>query len=778
MRKSIVAVMVLATWAGMAHAMDSFVAKDIRVDGIQRTEPATVFSYLPVKIGDTIDDAKADEIIHALYATGFFKNISLERQGDVLVVKVQERPAINKIEINGNKEFTADELKDGLKQAKLTEGQIFDQAVLDRAVQEIKRLYYTHSRYSVSINTVVKPLPRNRVTVIFNIDEGATAKIEQITFVGNHVFSDKQLSKAIKLGTPDWLSWYTKNDQYSPDKLAADIEALRSYYLNRGYLEYSVDSTQVAITPDKKTIQLTFNMTEGPRYTVTGIKLGGNLIVPEPELRKLIDIQPGDVFSRQKITDASKKIGDRLGNDGYAFANVNAVPEVDKDKHTVAFTFMVDPGHRVYVNHINFSGNKLTRDEVARREFRQLEGSWYDASLIHLSKVRLQRLGYFSDVTIETPAVPNTNDQVDVNVTVKELPTGSIMAGVGFASQEGLILSASISQNNLFGSGDSLSLNLSSGLFAQNYSLSFTNPYSTVDGLSSGYDIYQQVTNTTQLVTLAPYEDSTTGIGARLAIPLNEQDTVSLGAAYEFTNIGIVPGGSPPQYIAYVDQYGNNNTTARLNLGWAHDTRDDLIWPTSGMLERLYGEIGTPLGSLHYYKINYQQQWFDSLNKTFTLMLNGQVGYGNGYGGQGLPFFQNFYAGGVTSVRGYDISTIGPKYFDPLYGTYIATGGNESATGNIELLFPMPGMEDNHAVRLSVFIDGGAIRDTNADVAAYDAQSPGNPYLTSSAFRYSAGFAVNWISPVGPLKFSLAHALNPQPFDVTVPFQFTLGQVF
>ncbi len=764
MQKTIAAVLVSVAWATSAHAMDSFVIKDIRVDGIQRTEAGTVFSYLPVKVGDLLDADKTDQAMHALYATGFFQDIKLERAGDVLVVVVKERPAINKIDINGAKEFTADQIKDGLKQAGLSDGQIFDQSMLDRATQEIKRLYYSHARYSVDINTKVTPLQRNRVSISFNIKEGEPAKIEQINIVGNTVFTEKKLRDAITLGTPNWLSWYSKNDQYSREKLSADLEALRSYYLNRGYLEFSIDSTQVAISPDKHSIFLTINLTEGARYTVSDVKLGGELLVPEAELRKLIDIQPGDVFSREKITDASKKIGDRLGNDGYAFANVNAVPEIDKDKHTVAFTFMVDPGHRVYVNHINFSGNTRTRDEVARREFRQLEGSWYAADLIQRSRERLQRLGYFSDVNVETPAVPATKDQVDVNVSLTELPTGSIMAGVGFASQEGLILSGSVSQNNLFGSGNSLSLSVNSGAFNQIYSLSYTNPYSTVDGLSSGYDIYKQVTDTTALYTLSPYKNTTVGVGGRLGIPLNEKDTLSLGLAYERSHLDVF-STSPPPYQQFVNEYGNYNDTVRVNLGWARDSRDSLIYPTQGMLERVYGEIGTPLGSLHYYKVNYQQQWFKPLSKTFTLMLNGQLGIGGGYTGQGLPFFKNFYAGGVDSVRGYDISTIGPKYYDPTSGQYIATGGDKSFVGNMELLFPMPGMEDNHSLRLSTFVDTGTI------------WGPGDNFSTQP-LRFSVGAAVNWISPVGPLKFSLAKALNPQPYDQLAAFQFTLGQVF
>ena len=764
MHNKITAALVTGMWAISAHAMDSFVVKDIRVEGIQRTEASTVFSYLPVKVGDLLDADRSDAAIKALYATGFFKDVRLEEQNGVLIVVVQERPAIAKLDIVGSKEFTAEQIKDGLKQSGIVEGRIFDKSMLDRAAQEIKRLYYSHGRYGVEINTTVTPLPRNRVAISFDIKDGDVAKIKEINIIGNKAFTEKQLRDAILLRPPGWFTWYSKNDQYSKEKLATDLESLKSYYLNRGYLEFNIDSSQVSITPDKHDIYITINLTEGPKYTVSSVKLAGDTLVPEAELRNLIDIKPGDVFSREKITDASKKIGDRLGNDGYAFAKVNAEPEVNKDKHTVGFTFMIDPGRRVYVNRINVSGNTRSRDEVVRREFRQMEGGWYEADQIQRSKERLQRLGYFSDINVETPPVAGTKDQVDVNVSVTEIPTGSIMVGAGYASQEGLILSGSISENNIFGSGNALALTVNSGSFNQVYSLSYTNPYYTPDGVSLGYDLYRNSTDTTMLYTLSPYQNTTVGVGARMGIPLNEKDTLSLGLAYERTHLDVFPT-SPVQYQQFVAQSGSLNDTVRINMGWAHDSRDSLIYPTKGMLERIYGEIGVPPGSLEYYKVSYQQQWFEPLSKTFTLMLNGELGVGGGYNGQTLPFFKNFYAGGVSDVRGYDIGTIGPTYFDPISGQYLATGGDRRLVGNAELLFPMPGMEDNKSVRLSVFVDTGTI------------WGPGDNFSTQP-LRFSTGVAVNWISPVGPLKFSLAEPINPQPYDQKAPFQFTLGQVF
>lgn len=770
MQNKIAIALVTSVWAMSAHAVDSFVVKDIRVEGIQRTEPGTVFSYLPVKVGDTMDAEKSAAAIKALYATGFFKDVRLEEQNGVLIVAVEERPAIARIDIVGSKEFTASQIKDGLKQSGLAEGRIFDKAMLDRASQEIKRLYFSHGKYAVDIETTITPMERNRVAITFNIKDGDVAKIRDITIVGNKAFSEKKLRDLFQLRTPGWFTWYTKNDQYSKQKLAADLETLKSFYLNQGYLEFNIDSTQVSITPDKHDIYLTVNLTEGAKYTVTGVKLAGDTVVPAAELQKLISIKPGDTFSREQVTESAKRIGDRLGNDGYAFANVNAVPEVDKDKHTVAFTFFVDPGRRVYVNRININGNTRTRDEVVRREFRQMEGGWYAADKIKRSRERVERLGYFSDINVETPPVPGTTDQVDVDMTVTEKPTGNIMVGAGFSSSEGLILSGSISQNNLFGSGNALTARINSGGVNKIYSISYTNPYFTPDGLSLGYDLYRRDTDTSRLTTISSYKNSTVGAGVRLGIPLNEKDAISLGLAYERFTLTVDPATSPIQYVNFVNQYGNTNDTVRTDLGWSRDSRDSLTYPTKGMLQRVYGEVGVPPGSLKYYKINYQQQWFKPLTKDFTLMLNGEVGYGNGYGSQGLPFFKNFYAGGVSSVRGYDTATIGPKYLDQ-YGNVVSAGGTQRLVANAELLFPMPGMGNDKSVRLSAFFDAGEVAGPGDYLGRYSS-------FSFQDLRYSTGLAVNWISPVGPLKFSLAQPLNPQTDDKKQVFQFTLGQVF
>ena len=595
-------------------AAEPFVVKDIRVEGIQRTEAGTVFSYLPVKVGDTMTDEKTAAAIKALYATGFFKDVRLEARDGVVIVTVEERPSIAKITLTGIKEFSQDDLKKGLKDTGLAEGRVLDRSLLDKAEQELQRQYFNRGKYAVEIKSTLTPLERNRVAVQFDVVEGQSAKIQQINIVGNHAFKEKELLKQFTSTTPGWLTWYTKNDQYSKTRLAGDIEALRSFYLNRGYLEFNVDSTQVSISPDKQGIYITVNVTEGPQYRVSDVKLAGQMLVPEAELKKLVTIKPGEVFARDRLTETTKAIGDRLGNDGYAFANVNAVPDLDKEKHTVAFTLFVDPGRRVYVNRVNVSGNTKTRDEVVRREVRQMEGAYYDAAKINLSRDRLNRLGYFNEVNIETPAVQGTTDQVDVNVGVTEKSTGSIMVGAGFSSSEGLVLSGSVSQNNVFGTGNRLSAQINSGSVNKVYALSFTNPYYTIDGVSLGYDLYRRDLDATSLSSVSPYKTSTIGAGARLGLPINERDFISFGLTYEQTAI-TTTADSPVQYLNFVNTFGSNNDTLRFDTSWARDTRNSYLFPTKGLLQRVAAEVGTPAGSLQYYKLTFQHQQYFPLGE-------------------------------------------------------------------------------------------------------------------------------------------------------------------
>lgn len=764
MKLKLLPLLLMSLYGSSAWSMQPFVIKDIRVEGIQRTEAGTVFSYMPVKVGDNLDDEKAAAAIKALYGTGFFKDVRLEVENDVLIVMVQERPAISQIDFVGLKEFDKKQLVEGLKQVGLAEGRIFDKSLLDKAEQELKRQYLSRGKYAVAVTTTVTPLERNRISISFNITEGDVAKIQQVNIVGNQAFTEKELLDLFVLSTPGWMTWWSKNDQYSKQKLAADIETLRSYYLNRGYLEFNLDSTQVSISPDKQAIYITINITEGQKYTVSDVKLAGEMLVPEEELRKLIKIQPGDVFSREKLTESTKLIGDRLGNDGYAFSNVNAVPELNKEKQEAKFTFFIDPGRRVYVRRINVNGNTKTRDEVVRREMRQLEGAWYAADKVTRSRERIDRLGYFSDVNIETPAVAGTTDQVDLNLSVTEKPTGSIMAGAGFSSSEGLILSGSISQSNVFGSGNYLSTQFNSGKINTVYSLSYTNPYYTDDGVSRGFDIYERKTNSSSL-SVSRYDSESIGGGVRFGVPLNEMDTVNFGLSVERTKLTTY-NTTPQRYLDYVRDFGATNTTLRGDIGWARDTRDSLLYPTKGSLQRVFGEIGLPGGNVKYYKLSYQYQWLKPLFQDFSLMLNGEAGYANGYGGKPLPFFKNFFAGGNTSVRGFKSSSLGPKDID---GN--ALGGNRRLVGNAEILFPFPGLKKDKSLRMSLFLDGGSVFGDGDINGQYSKMS-------FAEIRYSTGLAVSWQSPMGPMKFSIASPLNSKDADKLERFQFILGSTF
>ena len=743
-----------ATWAAQP-----FVVKDIRVEGIQRTEAGTVFSYLPVKVGDTLDDEKAAAAIKALYATGFFKDVRLESDNGVLVVVVEERPAIAQIDIVGVKEFDKDQLKTGLKQVGLSESRIFDRSLLDKAEQELKRQYISRGKYAVQITTTVTPLERNRVGISFNVDEGEVAKIRQINIVGNKAFSEKDLLNLFVLRKPGLLTWFSKDDQYSKQKLSADLESVRSHYLDRGYLEFNIDSTQVSITPNKQDIYITVNITEGPKYTVSAIKLAGEILVPEAELRKLIKISPGEVFARARLTESIKLITDRMGDDGYAFANVNAAPELNKEKQQVAFTFFIDPGRRVYVRRVNVSGNTRTRDEVVRREMRQIEGGWYSTEKINNSKKRVDRLDFFKEVNVETPAVTNTTDQIDVNINVTEKPTGAVLLGAGYSSTEKLVLSGSVSQNNVFGTGNSLSAQVNTGSINQVYSLSFTNPYYTVDGVSRGFDVYKRNVDSSSL-TVGTYRSSTLGGGMRFGVPITDDDSIFFGLGVERTTLTVFPT-SPLRYQNFVTTFGASTTNLLGTAGWVRDRRDSAIYPTKGRLQRASAEAGLPGGTLNYYKLNYQHQWFRPLSRTFTLMLNGELGTAAGYSGKPLPFFKNFYAGGNTSVRGFDNSSLGPRDINDE-----SLGGTQRLVGNAEVLFPFPGLRNEKSVRLSAFLDGGTV--FGSDGVKPDAEG----------IRYSSGVALAWVSPVGPLKFSFAYPLNVKSGDRVQRFQFQLGQTF
>lgn len=738
-----------------AAAFEPFVVKDIRVEGIQRTEAGTIFSYLPVRVGDTLTDQKASAAVRSLFATGFFKDVRLEVEGDVLVVVVDERPAIDQITFSGQKEFSADVLKNALKEVGLSEGRILDRALLQRAEQELKTQYLSRGKYAAQVTTTVTPLERNRVAIQFNVVEGGVAKIRQINFVGNQAYKEKTLRSLFVLRTPGVLTWYSKNDQYSRQKLEADLETLRSFYLNQGYLEFTIDSTQVSISPDKKDIYLTVNITEGRKFKISDIRFAGNLIVPEKDLRDLLRLKPGDQFSRERLTESTKLMADRLGNDGYAFANINPVPEIDREKGEVEFTLYVDPGRRAYVRRINISGNATTRDEVIRRELRQLEGGWYSAEKLQLSKQRVDKLGFFSEVAVDTVAVPAVPDQVDVNVKVVERPTGNLLFGVGYSTSEGVIFSGSVSQNNLFGTGNALSLQLNTGRVNTVYALSFTRPYFTDDGVGLGIDLYKRDVDASSL-SISNYSTSTLGAGLRMSVPINETDTIHYGLAVERTEIELFEE-SAQRYRDFVDVYGPENTGLLATAGWARDKRDSTIYTRRGTLQKASIEVAVPPGELRFYRSQYEMQWFLPIGRENVLQLTGRVGYADGYSDKPLPFYKNFYLGGVGTVRGYETASIGPKDENG-----DALGGSRLALVSAEFFLPFPGLEKDRSVRLSAFLDAGTVGDK----------------FDFGETRASVGLALSWFSPMGPLKISYGLPLNAKDGDEEQPFQFSVGTVF
>ena len=738
-------------------AIQPFKITDIRVEGIQRTEPGTVFSYLPVKVGETLDDQRAAEAIRALYATGFFKDVRLEVEHGVLIVLVRERPSIASIQLNGIKDFPAQQLKDNMKYAGLAEARIFDKGALDKAVQDLKRQYVARGKYAVSVKTTVTELERNRVAIVFNVVEGEVSKIKQINLVGNKAYPEDELLDMLKLSTPDWMSWFSKNDQYSKQKLSADMETIRSFYMDSGYLEFGIESTQVSITPDKKDIYITINLTEGPKYTVSEVGVAGNTLVPKPEIEALVQVKPGDTFSRKALTETTRLISDRLGKDGYAFANVNAIPEINKEKHKVAFNIVVDPGQRVYIRRINIAGNDKTRDEVIRREFRQVEGAWFDVDKIKKSKQRTDKLNFFAAVNVETPPVPGTNDQMDVDVSVEEKSTGNISVGAGYSGGEGLTFTGGVSQANLFGSGNHAAVQLNTGKINQVYSFSYTNPYYTDEGVSRGFNLFKRNTDS-RSTSVTQYSSHTMGGGVNFGVPIAEDESIRYGLSVEETQLGILPN-SPARIVDYVNTFGATNRNLLGTVGWGRDSRDSAIYTTEGTVQSAFMEWALPVLDMRYYKLNYQQQWYYPVGQDVILMLNGEAGVAGGYAGKELPFFKNFYAGGTGSVRGFEANSLGPRD-----ATGASLGGDRRVVGSAELLVPFPGIKEK-SVRLSGFIDGGAV------------YGPGDQPGTAG-LRYSSGVALTWLSPVGPIKFSYAVPLNKQPVDRLQKFQFSLGTMF
>jgi len=749
-----------------AFAFDSFIVKDIRVEGLQRIDLGTALNYLPLSTGETLDMQRSPAIIRALFKTGFFDDVKLAEDDGVLVVIVTERPAISKLNITGNEDIEKDQLVKALESIGLAEGRVFDRSALDKVERELERQYNSQGKYSVKIKSTVSTLDDNRVEIFIEIDEGAVARIRSINIVGNTVFDEAVLTDQLKL--TDDPSWFSSDDQYSSQILAADLEALRSYYLDHGYLNFNVESTQVSITPDKQAVFITINISEGEQYSIDKVALDGNLVVAEDKLRKLIEFEPGDVFSRKKIAMATSAISATLGEAGYAFANVNAIPEIDKDQRLISLTFFIDPGKRVYVRRVNISGNLKSYDEVVRREFRQMEGGWLSTAQINRSRVRLQRLSYFEDVNVETPAVPGTNDQVDINVSVTERPSGTLMAGIGYGQLQGFLVNASISQDNFLGTGSKLSANINNSTINNVYSFSYTNPYYTKEGVSRGFKVFNSQTDASQ-ANVADYTTDVFGGSMTYGIPLNEYDQASLSLGYERTTVN-TSTLTPQSFIDYLDANSDSFGILNLSASWTHDTRNRAIFADEGGIISFGSQVTLPNSGLEFYKVTARGQKYIPLGNDFLFMIKGDFGYGDSFGDTTtLPFFERYYTGGAQSVRGYRGNSLGPK----LNGN--PEGGALKVVGNAELIFPVPFAETGRSFRMSAFIDGGNVFSAENGINFSDIKDlPG----ISDRLRYSAGFTAIWMTPVAPLTFSYAWALNNEPGDEIEKFQFTLGAFF
>ncbi len=746
-----------------AQAFAPFVVSDIRVEGMQRTEPGSIFAQLPFKVGQQFTEALATESIRKLYATGLYSDVRIQTANRVVVVAVQERPTIAAITFTGMKEFETDAIIGNLKQVGFAQGRVFDQSMLEQAQFELRQAYLNKGKYSVEISPTVTPLPRNRVGINFDLFEGSVARIREINIVGNSAFTQSRLRDLMSLTTPGWLTWYTDTDKYSREKLEKDVEVIKSFYLDRGYLEFKIEPPQVSISGDREDIFITLTITEGKPYTVSEVKLAGDLLGLESEINQFVQLKPGQIFSGAKTNATAKGISDYLGDLGYAFANVNPNPVLNRENQTAEVTFYVDPSRRVYVRRIQVVGNHRSKDEVIRREVRQQEAAWYDGGKIKLSRDRLDRVNYYKEVKVGTEPVPGSPDQVDINLTVEEKPTGLLNLGVGYGQVDGVILSAGISEENVFGSGTNLTLNLNTGAYNRSVVLAHTDPYFTNDGVSRTSSIYYR--------TITPYSNNpgnykvtTGGLGLNFGVPISEFDRIFLGVNLERNSIGLF-SNSPLAYREYVRDYGETTTAAILNMGWSKDNRDSALSPTKGSFTRLKLDVGT--GSLDYYMFGAQHQTYVPIGRNFTLAFNGLFDFGNAYKTDlPYPIIKNVYAGGIGTVRGYSQNSLGPR--DLLTNTYL--GGSKRVVGNVQFYLPFPGTQQDRSLRWFAFADGGQVFGTNGfgnDTA-----------IDFGQMRYSAGIGLSWISPLGPLQLSFARPLNSKPGDNTQIFQFQIGTGF
>lgn len=749
------------------HAVETFQVEDIRIEGLQRAEPGNVLATLPFKVGETYSDEKGTLAIRNLFGLGLFKDVRIEVSGKVVVVVVEERPLISTVNFVGIKEFDKDTLKKALKDIGLSEGRPFDKALADRAEQELKRQYINKSLYGAEVVTTVAPTDRNKVNLNFTVVEGEIAKIKELKIIGAKVFDQSTLKGELDLSEPNYMSWYTKSDRYSQAKLNADLENLKSYYLSRGYLEFRVESTQVAISDNKQDINITINIYEGNRYVVSSIDLEGYYLGRDNEFKSLIMIKAGQAYNIADVVQTTKAFSEYFGNFGFAFARLEQRTEINRDKNEVRVILQADPSRRAYVRRINISGNERTKDEIIRREFRQMESSWYDGDKIKLSRDRVDRLGYFTEVALDTQEVAGTTDQVDINLKVTEKPTGALQLGAGFSSAEKLFLSFSINQENFFGTGNSLGIQVNTSQYNQIYQISTTDPYFTEDGVSRTLNIYKK-NSRPYLLQNGDYNLTTSGFGVNFGIPFAEIDTVFVGLSAEQNNI--TNGNNlPTAYSEIEKQYGNNISSVPITIGWARDSRDSVLAPNKGRMTRINSEIGIG-GDTRYYKnsIQYQEYW--PLTKKYTLAVNAELGAGSGFSGKAFPVFKNYYSGGLGSVRGFQQGSLQTKYAYDYYHAInpsdtFPVGGSKKILLNTEFLAPFPGVGTDKTLRLYTFIDVG------------------NVYLDSESvdlnqLRSSTGVGLSWVSPVGPLRFAWAKPIKKFDNDRMQSFQFQIGTAF
>ncbi len=747
----------LCLWPA-AKAVEPFQIKDIRIEGLQRIEPGTVLATVPFRVGENYSDEKGTLAIRNLFALGLFKDVRIEVSAGLVIVIVEERPIIGAVDFVGIKEFDKDTLRKALKDIGLSEGRSYDKALTDRAEQELKRQYINKSLYGAEVVTTVTPSDRNRVNLNFTVVEGDVARIKSLRIVGTKAFDESTLKDQMDLSEPNYMAWYTKSDRYAQAKLNADLESIKSYYLSRGYLEFRVDSTQVAISANKQDISITINVTEGNSFVVSRIMLEGYYLGRDSEFKSLISIKPGQPYNQSDVVQTIKAFSDYFGNFGFAFARVEPRTEVDRATNQVQVVLQADPSRRAYVRRINISGNDRTKDDIIRREFRQMESSWYDGERIRLSRDRVDRLGYFTEVAIDTQEVPGSPDQVDINLKVAEKPTGSLQLGAGFSSAEKLFLSFGISQDNFFGTGNALGIQVNTSKYNRVLNVSTTDPYFTVDGVSRTLNVYSR-SSKPYLVDSGNYSLATSGAGVTFGIPFAEIDTVFVSANFEQTRI-TTGANMPNAYNTYIKEFGATSQSIPLSVGWARDSRDSVLAPSKGRLVRLNGEVG--VGDLRYYRNNAQFQEFFPLGKKYTLAVNAEVGYGDGLNGKNFPVFKNYYAGGLGSVRGFQQGSLGPQDSGCTSTVWCPIGGSKKILLNTEFYVPFPGVGNDRTLRLYSFVDVGNVFDT----------------IELDEMRSSFGLGLSWISPVGPLRFAVAKPIRKFEGDRMQSFQFQIGTSF